>query len=159
MITPRTDTSPSTPTSTQACHHLSASSLIISRTALIVPLTLLIFTTLASLLALTALLYREHARQKAHKAATQWGRKSRVDARISIMRKRVDEEFTAKYSGCLVNVYENPEMGSDSPVELMMPERVWEVEGGDCRTREVERKGRVRSLFFDHGVGLWMQKL
>jgi hypothetical protein len=74
-----------------------------------------------------------------------------------MMRKEVDDEFSRKYSGCLVNVDENPEMGSDSPVELMLPERIWEVPGGPREAVEMDRgrrKSTVKSLFFDHKAGL-----
>jgi len=57
--------------------------------------------------------------------AKTWGRKSTYDNRISQMRKEIDLQFTRQYSGCLHNEPENPEMGTDSPVELMYEERVW----------------------------------
>jgi hypothetical protein len=78
-----------------------------------------------------------------------------------MIRKEVDNEYSRQYSGCLVNVYENPELGSDSPVELMLPERIWEVPAVPRKPVEMDqnqRRGKVKSLFFDHGVGLWMPK-
>lgn len=47
---------------------------------------------------------------------------------------------------------ENPEMGTDSPVEIMSPERVWEVSAKSVR------KSIGKSLFFDHAAGFWFQK-
>lgn len=83
-----------------------------------------------------------------------------------MMRKEVDDSFSRQYSGCLVNEPENPEIGSDSPVELMLPEaRVWEAPAVPAAAAVAKvqgsvggRKSKVGSLFFDHGIGLWMPK-
>lgn len=84
-----------------------------------------------------------------------------------MLRKEVDDSFKRQYSGCLVNIPENPEMGSDSPIELMHQERIWEAPAVPAvpaaakvhQGRNVGgRKSKVGSLFFDHGIGLWMPK-
>jgi hypothetical protein len=75
-----------------------------------------------------------------------------------------------RYSGCLINEPENPFMGSDSPVELMLEERVWEVPavpalppeakggaGAGGVVKEERRKSRM-SLWFDGGVGVWVPR-
>ena len=56
-------------------------------------------------------------------------------------------------------------MGSDSPVELMLPERCWEVPAVPARGVERaaakeknKRESKTMSLFFDHGVGMWLPK-
>ena len=77
------------------------------------------------------------------------------------MRKGVDDEYSRQYKGCLNHEPENPEMGSDSPVELMLPERCWEVPAIPARTADKDknkRKSKTMSLFFDSGVGMWLPK-
>lgn len=54
-------------------------------------------------------------------------------------------------------------MGSDSPVELMLPERCWEVPAIPARAAakgkdKDKRKSKAMSLFFDSGVGMWLPK-
>lgn len=46
-----------------------------------------------------------------------------------MMRKEVDDSFSRKYTGVLVHeTVENPEMGSDSPVEIGRRDSVvWEM--------------------------------
>lgn len=77
------------------------------------------------------------------------------------MRKEVDDEYSRQYKGCLTHEPENPEMGSNSPVELMLPERCWEVSAVPARTADKDknkRKSKVLSLFFDGTTGMWMPK-
>lgn len=75
------------------------------------------------------------------------------------MRKEIDDQYSRQYSGCLTQEPENPEMGSDSPVELMLPERCWEVPAIPAKTADKsKRKSKAMSLFFDSGVGMWMPK-
>lgn len=147
-----------------SCSHLSDKELIISRTAFITSLTICIFITGLSLLALAILLYRETSRRRQLKVARTWGRQSRLGNRISMLRKEVDDSFKRQYSGCLVNEPENPEMGSDSPIELMHSERIWEAPAVPAAAKVQQgghggrRKSKVGSLFFDHRMGLWMPK-
>ena len=79
-----------------------------------------------------------------------------------MLRKEVDDAFSRQYSGCLVNEPENPEMGSDSPIELMMAERIWEAPAvpatAKVQGRSGGRKSKAGSLFFDSGFGVWMPK-
>ena len=75
------------------------------------------------------------------------------------MQKDLDQEYSRQYSGCLSQEPENPEMGSDSPVELMLPERCWEVPATPARAVEnTQKKSKATSLFFDQGVGMWLPK-
>lgn len=133
--------------------------IVISRTTLIVAITICVFLTCISMLAVAALLYREWSRRREAKAAKQWGRKSRVNKRISLMRKEIDNQYSQQYSGCLHQEPENPEMGSDSPVELMLPERVWEAPAIPAQTAgRTKRRSKALSLFFDQRVGMWLPK-
>lgn len=69
--------------------------------------------------------------------------------------------FSRQYNGCLYNEPENPFMGSDSPVELMLPERVWEVHAVPAMPAKVVEKDRRKSkmsLFFDDTVGMWLSR-
>lgn len=83
-----------------------------------------------------------------------------------MLRKEVDDAYSRHYGpGCLINpIPENPEMGSDSPVEMGLVERVWEVEGKTATAEVIAgkgaggRKSQANSLFFDHGVGVWLPK-
>lgn len=166
------------------CRPYRPGELVISRTSFIISLTLCIFLTSTSLLALTALLYRSHTRRQQAKDARSWGRESaylkrlhsldnlnikttcpheRKHNRISLARKEVDRLFTSKYRGCLVNVPENPELGSGSPVELCA-ERVCEVPAVPVRAAvfqesDAGRSGREgMSLMLDERVGVWLPR-
>lgn len=144
-----------------SCVLLAAGEIIISRTTFIIAITLCIFITSLSILGLAALIYRECIRRRQTKAAKAWGRKSTFDQRISLMRKEVDMSFSRQYNGCLYNEPENPFMGSDSPVELMLPERVWEVHAVPAMPAKVVEKDRRKSkmsLFFDDTVGMWLSR-
>ena len=133
--------------------------IVISRTTLIVAITICVFLTCISMLAVAALLYREWSRRREANAAKQWGRKSHVKQRISLMQKELDSQYSRQYSGCLHQEPENPEMGSDSPVELMLPERVWEAPTIPARNAgKNKRKSKALSLFFDQKVGMWLPK-
>jgi hypothetical protein len=146
------------------CVLLKPDQLLIPRTTFIVAITLCVFITSLSIIGLTALLYREYARRIESNSARAWGRRSIYNKRLSHARKEIDLSFRNQYSGCLVNMPENPELGSDSPVELMQAERVWEAPavpaqvatghaGGAGRQK---RKSKILSLFFDPKAGVWM---
>jgi len=143
------------------CVQIGSNELVISRTTLIVTLTICIFITCLSLVFVVALTYREFARRREAKAARSWGRKSVYSRRLSIARQQIDESYSRQYSGCLVNEPENPFLRSDSPVEIMMEERVWEIPAIPATTAvgggRAKRKSRL-SLWFDHGVGVWLPK-
>lgn len=77
------------------------------------------------------------------------------------MRKEIDAQYSRQYSGCLAQEPENPEMGSDSPVEIMFPERLCEAPAVPARAagpRRERRKSRGISLFFSEGLGVWLPK-
>ncbi|KAI7219271.1 hypothetical protein KC333_g3080 [Hortaea werneckii] len=131
--------------------------LVISRATFIITLTVSIFFTLVSLLLVTALLYREWSRRRETARAKTWGRKSIYRNRISYAKKAVDLEFSSQYSGCLVNVHENPEMGTDSPVEMGEVQRIWEAPTVPARiatSKDVNKN--KRSLHSGDVAGFWM---
>lgn len=77
------------------------------------------------------------------------------------MRKDIDDEYSRQFSGCLHHEPENPEMGSDDPVELgpggglvEAPETTTTTATG---TRHA-RRSKAMSLFFDQGLGMWLPK-
>lgn len=75
------------------------------------------------------------------------------------MRKEIDNQYSRQYSGCLYQEPENPFMRSDSPVELMHPERLCEAPAIPPQTIEKGKgKNKRLTLLFDHGIGLWMPK-
>ncbi|KXT04062.1 hypothetical protein AC578_4905 [Pseudocercospora eumusae] len=170
---------------TTSCSDLNSNKITISRTTLIITLTIFIFTTLSSLLILCALLYRHHHRRKQNQEASSWGRRSRfiqVSEKQRDHMKEIDDEYSRQYRGVWNSApVENPEMGSDSPIEIAERDRgVWEVAStpvlGPCGrkrvkeevggekevvgSRERERRGVIgrMSLFFDERVGVWMPK-
>lgn len=137
----------------ETCVSPTDGQIIIARTTFIATLTAFALIACTSLLLLIGFIYRAHRRKKQNKAARTWGHKSRFDQRISMLRKEVDDSYTRQYAGCLTNpLPENPEMGSDSPVEIMSPERVWEFPA------KCVRKSKGKSLFFDHTAGVWFPK-
>lgn len=165
------------------CSLLPRNYISLPRTTFILVLTLLITLTLTSTLGLAILLYRRHARRRQSQQAKTWGRKSRYLNRISVARKQLDDDFRRQYHGVFVNVVENPELGSDSPVELGWEERVWEMPNVETKREkrlpplpEIPESVRVReglgngvpgangrgggrkSLFFCDGVGVWLPK-
>ena len=74
------------------------------------------------------------------------------------MRKQIDDEYSRQYSGCLYHEPENPEMGSDSPVEIMHPERLCEAPAIPAQTAKNKSKSQRMTLFFDRGIGVWLPK-
>lgn len=58
--------------------------------------------------------------------------------RISVARKQLDDDFRRRYHGVLVHEGENPEMGSDSPVEMGWEERLWEMP--NCQVKRENMK-------------------
>ncbi|RMZ09895.1 hypothetical protein D0864_01394 [Hortaea werneckii] len=148
-------------TGTPECPDLNdEGKLVISRATFIITLTVSIFFTLVSLLLVTALLYREWSRRRETARAKTWGRKSIYRNRISYAKKAVDLEFSSQYSGCLVNVPENPEMGTDSPVEIGTEQRICrEAPAVPARTvtsKDVNKS--KRSLYCGDGAGFWMPR-
>ncbi|KAK4548939.1 hypothetical protein LTR36_008712 [Oleoguttula mirabilis] len=157
------DTRSSAETATSAtisttCVELHDGEIVISRTTLITAITICIFITCLSILLICALLYRACARRRQAKAAKAWGRKSTYNHRISHMQKQLDQEYSRQYSGCLHNDTENPFLGSDSPVELMLPERIWEAPAVPAKVAGKDRRKSKISLFFDDAVGLWVSR-
>ncbi|KAK3718008.1 hypothetical protein LTR37_005434 [Vermiconidia calcicola] len=145
--------------SSHLCLEFEGDNIVISRRTLIAAIAICGLFTCLSMLVVAALLYREWTRRRQVNAAKAWGRKSRFEHRISIMRKEIDGEYSRQYSGYLQHEPENPEMGSDSPVELMLPERVWEAPTAPARTTDkTKRKSKAMSLFFDQGIGMWLPK-
>lgn len=141
------------------CFELDAGKIVIDRRILIIAICICVLITIASILGVTALLYREWNRRRQVKAAKAWGRKSRVEQRISLMRKEIDNEYSRKYSGCMHQEPENPEMGSDSPVEIGLDDRIWEAPAVPARAADrTKRKSKVLSLFFDQAIGVWLPK-
>ena len=141
------------------CFELDAGKIVIDRKVLIIAICICVLITIASILGVAALLYREWNRRRQAKAAKAWGRKSRVEQRISLMRKEIDNEYSRKYSGCMHQEPENPEMGSDSPIEIGLDDRVWEAPAVPARAADnTKRKSRVFSLFFDQAIGVWLPK-
>lgn len=112
-------------------HHIA-----LPRTAFIVSLTFLLAISLTSSIGLCILLYRHRARRRQSQEAKAWGRKSRYLDRLSVARKQLDDDFRRRYHGVLVNDVENPEMGSDSPVELGWEERAWEMPNVQVRNEK-----------------------
>ncbi|KAK5119422.1 hypothetical protein LTR85_007522 [Meristemomyces frigidus] len=145
---------------TSSCAEIHGDEIVISRTTFITAITICIVITSLSILLICALLYRGCARRRQANAAKAWGRKSTYNHRISHMQKQVDQDYSRQYSGCLYNETENPFLGSDSPVELMLPERVWEAPAVPAKAAAAgkgRRKSKI-SLFFDDAVGLWLPK-
>ena len=141
------------------CFALDAGKIVIDRKILIVALCIFTFITIVSIIGIATLLYREWARRRQTNEAKVWGRKSHVEQRISLMRKEIDSQYSRQYSGCLHQEPENPEMGSDSPVEMMFDDRVWEAPAIPARAADKnKRKSNVFSLFFNEGTGLWLPK-
>ncbi|UJO22193.1 uncharacterized protein CLAFUR5_09230 [Fulvia fulva] len=154
---------------TSTCQSIRSDQIVLPKTAFIITLTLLSITTLLSLIALSLLLYRQFSRARQLERAKQWGRQSKFHEsrgkRISLMRKEVDDSFTRQYSGVLTTVHENPEMGSDSPVEICERDpRIWEVGGGTVKygrvktAQEKDAESRVGSLYFCRDLRVWMPK-
>lgn len=149
----------STLTHSGTCYQLQPNQMIISRTQFIVAITICTFVTSASILGLVAMMLREWTRKRESRDAKVWGRKSTYRQRISLMQKEIDDSYSRQYKGYWYNEPENPEMGSDSPVEIMTPERVWEAPAVPAKTAVDRNKRRSKmSIFFDHGRGLWMAK-
>ncbi|WPH00152.1 Hypothetical protein R9X50_00297500 [Acrodontium crateriforme] len=142
------------------CHQLQRDQMIISRTNFIVAITICTFVTCASILGFIAMMMREYSRKRESRDAKVWGRKSTYRHRISAMQKEIDDSYSRQYKGYWYNEPENPEMGSDSPVEIMAPERVWEAPAVPAKTVMDKNKRRSKmSIFFDHGRGLWLAKI
>lgn len=71
------------------------------------------------------------------------------------MQRQLDNEYSKQFSGCLYNETENPFLGSDSPVELMLPERIWEAPAVPAKAVKTDRRKSRISSFFDDAVGVW----
>ena len=140
------------------CTVLQKDEIVLSRPNFIVALTVCITITCISLLGLMALSYREWDRQRQIRSARAYGRKSRYFNRISMLRKKVDDDFSRQYSGCLYTEPENPYLVPRTPVELGSVDQVFEVPAKVARPDGDQRKSRVKSLFFDGGRGMWFPK-
>lgn len=150
-----------------SCAEFQSGDIIIPRTTFIISITVCLALISASWLALAVLLIRVSARRRRANAAKQWGRKSRFDARISMMRKEVDMEYSRQYSGCLQHPPENPCMGSDDAVEMPHPEdQIWEAPAVPPKTITIaeptiskeKRANKGVSMFFDNMSNLWISK-
>ncbi|KAK0821015.1 hypothetical protein LTR75_001085 [Friedmanniomyces endolithicus] len=165
MLSPRAITTGAVhnTTTNNTCTVLTPEDLVLPRTTFIASLVLCLVITTTSLLALAAFAYREYTRQCQAEEARTWGRRSRYIHRVSLARKQVDLSYRSQFSGCLVNVVENPEMGVEGPVEIMERERLCEVPALPARAAAGEvvrdgRRSRVLSLVFDHGLDVWVPK-
>ena len=128
-----------------------------SRTAFIAIITTSIILTTVSIAILTTIAILSWRRRQRRQATSAWDRRSRYANRISQLRREVDNDYQTRYSGGLSSVAENPEIGRDSPKQLLMPEpKVYEVPATPAPPR-AKRMSRM-NLFFDHGVGLWLQR-
>ncbi|KAK0941134.1 hypothetical protein LTR48_003684 [Friedmanniomyces endolithicus] len=150
-------------TTNNICTTLTPGDLVLPKITFIASLVLCLIVTTTSLLGLAALAYREYARQCQAEEAKAWGRRSRYIHRVSLARMQVDLSYTSQFSGCLVNVVENPEMGMEGPVEIMERERLCEVPALPVRAAAGEvvrdgRRSRFLSLVFDHGLDVWVPK-
>lgn len=160
--------------SARYCKHPRQGELIISRTGFIIVLTICVLLTLSSLLALSAIAWRTYTRRRQTREASAWGRKStylrrmshfnRTDSRhhrISLARKEVDRDFSNQYNGCLVNIPENPEMGSESPVEMMANHwgSVFEMPAPPTKVMDQDFAGKKgTTLVFNEAVGVWLPR-
>ncbi|KAK3669337.1 hypothetical protein LTR78_010799 [Recurvomyces mirabilis] len=157
-------TTPATLNNGTTCITLQPGELVISRTSFIIALTLCIFITTASVITLLAFAYRNYRRRRETQQARAWGRRSVYNRRMSVVRKEVDYFYSTKHGGCLVHVPENPELGSDEVVEIGDRERLFEVPAEPAKAALVgsldraKRKSRLKSLFFDEKVGVWLSK-
>jgi hypothetical protein len=76
-----------------------------------------------------------------------------------MMQREIDASYGRQYSSCHQNPPENPFMCSDSPVELMLPERVWEVPATPAKSAmDSKRKSMAKSLFYDATTSLWLSR-
>ncbi|KAM0719096.1 hypothetical protein Q7P37_005001 [Cladosporium fusiforme] len=146
------------------CIEISVDEIVFSRTTFFVVLAVCVATTGISLLAMAVLGYREWKRQREERRAREYGRVSRYQARVSMMRKEVDDSYSRQYSGCLINEPENPFLAPRSPVELMHTERVSEVPANHAASASVDgsspsssalsvegdRARKGKSLLFDN---------
>lgn len=155
----RNISAPATSSPNQTCVALHPGDRVISRTTFIATATTVAVITSLSLLGVCGVIYARWRRRRASRAARAWGRKSRYDARVSVMKRGVDLSYSEQYRGCLVNAPENPYLRCLSPVELMPAERVWEVPAEPARTAvgRAQRKSRL-SVWFDQGRGVWLPK-
>jgi preprotein translocase subunit YajC len=144
---------------TNVCMNLRPGDFVVSRAGFIATIVVCALTILISWAALAMYIIRDHRRRREAKVAVQRSRKAHYATRISMMQREIDASYGRQYSQCHQNPPENPFMCSDSPVELMLPERVWEVPANPARlAANVKRKSMARSLFYDNTVNLWLPK-
>jgi hypothetical protein len=157
---PREDMPATESTIPANCATVDDDHIMISRSTLIITLTIAVFIVCVSILGLSVMLYREWHRQKQNRNARVQGRKSRYLHRISVMRKEVDDSFSRQYTGCLQVEPDNPFLQPRSPVELMYEERVCEVPALPAATAvdQSRRKSRISSLMYDATKGLWFHR-
>lgn len=149
----------------ETCIEISVDEIVFSKTTFFVVMAVCVAMTGLSLLALSILGWREWNRRCEEKQAREYGRASRYQQRVSMLRKEVDNSYSRQYSGCLVNEPENPFLAPTpsprprSPVELMHTERVCEVPAGSTTEQEeIERARKGRSLLFDNAKGQWFHR-
>lgn len=164
--------------SDDSCIEISVDEIVFSKTTFFVVVAVCVAMTGLSLLAVTILGFREWNRRQEEKRARKYGRASRYQQRVSMMRKEVDDSYSRQYSGCLINEPENPFVARTltptptpspspsprprSPVELMHTERAWEVPAVSVSVSDeeddAERARKGRSLLFDNSKGLWFHR-
>ncbi|KAI5364156.1 hypothetical protein Slin14017_G061200 [Septoria linicola] len=136
-IVPRSDT-------TSCYDELPSHQVIISRTTLIATIVICSIITLASIIALSSVLIKKWRSAKERRAAKSWGRQSlfleKDKRRFSYATKGVDDSYTQQYRGVLGTAVENPEMGSDEPLEMGMGRRasLWEIDGAEKESLRVK---------------------
>ncbi|KAK5131213.1 hypothetical protein LTR08_001238 [Meristemomyces frigidus] len=146
-----------------SCPALAPNQILLSGSTLTLALALSGTLTLLLLLALAHLTHRALLRRRQTASARKWGRASTYRHRISHLRTAVDAAYSLQYGGCLHGIAENPELGSDSPVEIMDVDVraegwVWEVPAVPARAAREARRTSKLSLIFDEGVGVWMAR-
>ena len=149
------------PDEEDSCVEISVNDIVFSRTTLIIVLTLCVAITGISMIAVAALGYRQWSRRQQDKRAKESGGNARYLQRISMMRKDVDNSYSRKYSGCLVNEPENPFLVPKSPVELMASERPWEVPTATAvngRAKSEDGHETTPSFLYDNAKGQWFHR-
>ncbi|KAF2213645.1 hypothetical protein CERZMDRAFT_90501 [Cercospora zeae-maydis SCOH1-5] len=138
------------------CYEVQDHEIVISRATLIAVITISSVLTISSIVLFSVLLCRQWRRTRQNRNAKVWGRQSfyhhQDNKRISYASKTVDDEFSRQYRGVLGTVIENPEMGTDEPVEMGQGRggEIWEVQG---REWDIEKE-RLRPKFVDVDLDL-----
>lgn len=110
---------------------ISSDQITIRRSAFIAGVSICAIITTISLVAITFVAFREWRKRKQNQKAKAWARQTLfgLNGRISMMKKEVDDSFSRQYKGVLIHeTMENPEMGSESPVEIgRRDSMMWEM--------------------------------